>query len=377
MGCGKYQTVWFPSLWRAPSVILERYLIREIVKPLLAASGLLVSIFLIFRTARFMGEVANGTLPVDFVLLLASLKTIVSLEVLLSIALHLSVVVALGRLYADSEMTALHACGVSPMKILQVVCWLSALLAVVVACLSLYGRPWAYQKIYWLQKQASLDFDITKLEPGRFHEEQPGDRVIFVSHFDAEQNRVGGVFIQSDFGDRVQVISAKQAYQETDGASGDRIIVCVNARVYELHRDGGENLLGEFDELRLIVEEPEIRPVGYKRKAASTLYLARSDSVQDVAELQWRLSTPVSTLLLGLLGFPLSRAEARKGKYAKLLAAVIVYSVYYNLSVMLRTLVEQQTIEMFPGIWWANGLLAVLVVLLLWSPARIMWARPR
>ncbi len=358
-------------------MILERYLIREIAKPLLAAAGLLVTIFMVFRTARFMGDVASGVLPVDFVLLLAWLKTVVSLEILLSIALHLSVVVALGRLYADSEMTALHACGVSPMKILQVVGWLSALLAAVVACVSLYGRPWAYQKIYWLQKQASLDFDITKLEPGRFHKEQPGNRVIFVTRFNAEQNRVEGVFIQNESGGTVEVISAKQAYQEVDGATGDRVIVCVHAHVYELPRQGGENLLGRFDELRLVVEEPEMKPVGYKRKAASTVHLAGSDSIQDIAELQWRLSTPVSTLLLGLLGFPLSRAEARKGKYAKLLAAVIVYSVYYNLSVMLRTLVEQQTIGMFPGIWWANALLAVLVLFLLWSPARMMWARPR
>lgn len=369
--------MWCTSLERAPTVILERYLIREIVKPLLVASGLLATIFMIFRTAGFMGDVARGVLPADFVLLLASLKTVVSLEVLLSIALHLAVVVALGRLYADSEMTALQACGVSPMKILQVVCWLSALLALVVACLSLYGRPWAYQKIYWLQKRASLDFDITKLEPGRFHEEQPGDRVIFVTRFNAKQNRVEGVFIQNELGGTVQVISAKQAYQEVDATTGDRIIVCVNAHVYELPRNGGNNLLGEFDELRLIVDEPEMKPVGYKRKAASTLHLARSDSVQDIAELQWRLSTPISTMLLGLLGFPLSRAEARKGKYAKLLAAVLVYSVYYNLSVMLRTLVEQQSIGIFPGIWWANGLLALLVVVLLWSPARMIWARPQ
>lgn len=358
-------------------MILERYLVREIVKPLLATAGLLVSIFLIFRTARYMGDVANGVLPIDLVLRLASLKTVVSLEILLSIALHLSVVVALGRLYADSEMTALHACGVSPMKILRIVCWLSALLAVLVASLSLYGRPWAYEKIYWLQKQASLDFDITTLEPGRFHEEQPGDRVIFVSRLNEEQRRAEGVFIQKELDGVVQVISAKQAYQEVDEATGDRILVCVGAQVYELPRNGGDNLLGRFDELRLIMEEPQMEPVGYKRKAASTFHLAGSDSIQDIAELQWRLSTPVSTLLLGLLGFPLSRAEARKGKYAKLLAAVLVYTVYYNVSVMLRTLVEQHTIGIFPGIWWANGLLAGLVVALLWSPARMIWARPR
>ena len=98
------------------------------------------------------------------------------------------------------------------------------------------------------------------------------------------------------------------------------------------------------------MKEPEIEPVGYKRKAALTTHLANSDSTEDIAEFQWRLSTTLSTVLLGLLGFPLSRAEARQGKYSKLLAAVFVYAVYYNLNVMAKTWVEQGVVGPFPGI---------------------------
>ena len=299
------------------------------------------------------------------------LKSVIALDVLLPIALHLSVVVALGRLYTDSEMTALSACGVSPTRVLRVVCWVSLLVAVVVGCLSLYVRPWAYEMRYWLQNQAIAEFDMNRIEAGRFYKTQLGNHVIFIEQFDRERNRMKGVFIQTEYGNTVRVISAKQAYHQIDEPNRGGELVCLEAQVYELPRNGKEVVVGQFDTLRLQLEDPEISPVGYKRKAASTGQLADSSSVMDIAELQWRLSTPLSAFLLGLLGFPLSRAEARQGKYAKLLVAVLIYAGYYNLSLVAKTWVEQGVVGAVPGIWWVHALLACLLSAMILYP---VWA---
>jgi lipopolysaccharide export system permease protein len=96
--------------------------------------------------------------------------------------------------------------------------------------------------------------------------------------------------------------------------------------------------------------------------------LARSDKSKDIAELQWRLSTPLSTILLALLGVPLSRASPRQGKYAKVVAAVLVYAVYYNISAMAKTWVEQGVVGSIPGIWWVQIILAGLLLALLFQP---------
>ncbi|MEE8624197.1 MAG: LptF/LptG family permease, partial [Acidiferrobacterales bacterium] len=239
--------------------------------------------------------------------------------------------------------------------------------------LSLVVRPWAYEQSYWLRARAAVEFDITKLEPGRFHEEQPGNRVIFVEKLNRKQNRVEGVFIQKEYGDIVQVIYAREAYHQVDETTGERILVCLDTHLYELSRNGNGDLIGQFGEVRIVMEEREIEPAGYKRKAASTTHLARSDSTEDIAEIQWRLSTALSTMLLGLLGFPLSRAEARQGKYSKLLLAVLIYAGYYTINVMARTWVEQGVVGALPGIWWVNALLAALVLALLWPTARTIW----
>ena len=75
--------------------------------------------------------------------------------------------------------------------------------------------------------------------------------------------------------------------------------------------------------------------------------------------------------LMGLLAFPLSRARARQGKYAKLRVAVLSYATVYNLIMVAKTWVEKEVVGTIPGIWWVHILLAILVAGLLWG---LSWA---
>lgn len=349
-------------------MIINRYLIREILKPLLAICTILVVIFASYSSSRFLADAAEGALSAQTVLTLILLKTLIALEVLLPIALYLAVVAGLGRLHTDHEMTALTASGVSVIQVLGAVLRLSLVIALLVAGLSLYVRPWAYQESYWLQAQAEAEFTVANLEAGRFYEDSQDNRVIFVERLDRRKNRMRQVFVQSEQGDRSRVIYAQQAYQPPGGPEGLEILVFLNGYLYELDRNGGRDRIVRFQELTLQLGERNVDQIGYKRKAVPTGQLAQSDHLKDIAEFQWRLSTPLAAVLLSLLGVPLSQATPRQGRYAKMLIAVLVYAVYYNLSAMARTWVEQGEVGPVPGIWWVNGLLICVLVILLVHP---------
>ena len=100
--------------FRTLAVIIDRYLIREIVKPLVTVCVMLAVIFISYSLAVHLADAANGLLPANMVVKLVLLKTAIALEVLLPVALYLSVVVALGRLHSDYEMAALAAAGCLP-----------------------------------------------------------------------------------------------------------------------------------------------------------------------------------------------------------------------------------------------------------------------
>ena len=125
------------------------------------------------------------------------------------------------------------------------------------------------------------------------------------------------------------------------------------------------------------LEPKENLQLKYRVKSASTASLAGSDNSEEIAEFQWRLSTPVATVLLAMLGVPLSRSSPRRGKYAKITTAVVIFAVYYNLSALAKKWVEKGILDTLPGIWWIQLLLAGLLLVLLWQPPLLFLRRGR
>src|ERR1700755_1036893 len=136
-------------------MIISRYLLREIVGPLAIVLCVLCVLFTSFGAASFLSDAVNGLLPTDAIVQVISLRTLIALEMLIPIALYLAVVMALGRMYVESEMTALFALGLTPAKLLGIIFGLSLCAAVVVAGLSLVARPWAYSRSHELASIAA------------------------------------------------------------------------------------------------------------------------------------------------------------------------------------------------------------------------------
>jgi lipopolysaccharide export system permease protein len=79
----------------------------------------------------------------------------------------------------------------------------------------------------------------------------------------------------------------------------------------------------------------------------------------------------MATILLALIGVPLSRSSPNRGKYAKITTAVVIFAVYYNLSALTKKWVERGVLDTIPGIWWIQLLLAGLLLVLLWQPTMV------
>jgi len=359
------------------TMIIDRYIMREIVKPTVAVCAILIFIFGCYMASRYLADALTGQLAAGTVILLILLRISIALEVLLPTTLYLSVVVALGRLYKDSEMTALFACGVSLGRVLRPVFYTSLLIAVIVASLSLFIRPWAYSQFFRLREYAKANFDLTRMNEGTFYETENGARIIFAERVERKQEEAARVFIQTEGEDKLQVILAGHAYQTTDRNSGTPILIFADGRLYEFTRLGKEGRVIQFEQSAMPLVPKEEFELKYRVKAVSTGKLLRSADNEEIAELEWRFSTPLATILLALLGVPLSRSSPRRGKYARVTTAVVIFAVYYNLSALVKKWVEKGILETFPGVWSTQLLLAALLMMLLWQRPRMFFRRGR
>lgn len=330
----------------------------------MAICTVLITIFAGYSAVRFLNDAINGLLSGEMVVTLVALKVLIALEVLLPVTLYLAVVLTLSRMYSDYEITALQASGIGQWRIIISVFSLALMLGLVVHQLSLYGRPWAYEKIYELETRGENEFDIAKVEAGRFYE-MGKDLVFFAEELDLAKSKASNVWVWQTGPDKRKVTTAKNAYQIPGLSEGQKAIVFQDGHHYTLNLKTGSDHLVQFQENTLQLASSRVPPAKYRRKAASTEHLSQSKLPADIAELQWRRSTGISTILMALLAIPLSRVAPRRSKYGKVTAAIILFFVFYNLSLIAKTWVEKRLVAPIPGIWWVTSLHAALVLYLL------------
>jgi len=72
----------------------------------------------------------------------------------------------------------------------------------------------------------------------------------------------------------------------------------------------------------------------------------------------------------------LSQSNPRKGKFANLGLAIVIFAFYYQLFVIAKTWVEKGVVSPLLGIWWVPALLAGLTVVLLWRTGEVFYRKP-
>lgn len=356
-------------------MIIQRYLLREIIQPLSVVLLVLATLFTSYGAADFLSNAVNALLPADMIVQLVGLRTLIALEVLIPISLYLSVVMAFGRLYSDSEVTVMFATGLTPARVMGTVFALALTAALVVAALSLIVRPWAYERSHELASLAAASLDTRNMRAGTFYVGSRGDRTIFIGQRAGPNAPGHDVFVQLRLRGIVRIIHADSVEQSPEyGTHTGTTIHLTNARVYDVGRETGSELVMNVKDLVVDLAAPEVEPPEYSSVAAKTRYLASSRVAADIAEFQWRLSTSWSTLLLGLLGVPLSRSRPRAQRFANMGLAILIYAAYYLLFESARTWVQNGVMPPFPGLWWVPALLGIIVIAATLGPsARRRW----
>ncbi len=352
-------------------MILSRHITAEIIKPMVLGIALLVIVFTGYSFAIKLSQAAGGVLPLPLVIKLIGLNSLIAMEVLLPTALYLSIISTLSRLYRDSEMTAMNSAGYSEGHLIRTVAILTLFVAVLVGMVSLYARPWAYRQTYQIEADAQAEFDIRKIEPGQFIEMHDAQYVLFAGGVNRRTGTLSEVFVQTgkgtDTGAKVQVIYAHQGYIPPVGLGASRSFEFRDGYSYVLDPKSSRDTTMKFKQLSIPIPGVE-KDTSYRRKAESSLTLAQSDASKDLAEYQWRLSTPLATLILALVAVPLSRSTPRQGRHISFILAITVYTGLFVLTSAARNWVADGKMPINPGIWSVYALPLLLFAILMWAP---------
>jgi len=340
--------------------ILDRYIFREIAQSWLAVTGVLLFILLTNQFARVLGDVAKDNLPRDAVFQVIGLTALQYMTILVPIALFLAVMLALGRLYRDSEMPAMMACRVGPGGVYRPLILLLIPLATGVGWLAMDVGPRALTAIDRIGAEARRQADLASIEAGKFTGDSADGAVIYAERVTGP-GAVEDVFLQrrSPTGVVEVVVAERGEQQETEDANA-RFLVLFDGRRYVGVPGTAEFRVMEFAEHGIPYRLPAPEQLEKNPETMTTLELLRPVTLEEAAELHWRIGVPLSTVILAILAVPLSRSQPRQGRYGRLAVGLLVFIIYFNLLSAGKAWIEKGSMPVAAGLWWAHALMLML-----------------
>ncbi len=366
-------------------MIIQRYLVKEIMLSFLGTLFVLLLIIIGNTFVRLLGDVSGGSLPVDAIGKLLFFKSFNAAISLSPIALLIGMMLAFGRLYRDHEILALHASGVGPKQFYKGIFLFVAPLTLVIAALVLFVIPNLEQASQDIRSEIKQRPEAAGIPVGEFmHAKVSGKQLtLFVEDIDEENVVMKNVFLHledkknkvdninknagtNSLEDAEMILTGKQALLYIDPESGSRVFKFKDGSLYNNNRESGEFTIFKFAEHGLHIPALKILKSRNLETYSFTKLLNNTDN-ESKAEIHWRLALIFSAPVMALLAFPLSYTTPRQGRYGKLAIGILLYAVYANLIITGQSKIEEGVIPNWLGLWWVHG---IFIMLALWLVRR-------
>jgi lipopolysaccharide export system permease protein len=354
------------------SGIIDRYLLREIFRTFIGVTVVLMLILLGDQFARGLARAAADRIPREAVFQLMGLTTIEYLSLMLPAAFFFAVMLTMGRLYRDSEMAALNACGVGSGRLLKPLLWAGALVAAGLAVLSFDTAPWAARMSAEIRLEGARQVQLTALEPGRFRSASAG-RLVFYARDRNAAGQLTGIFIQQRVEDQVEVVTAARAEQRVSLERNENFLVLYDGIRYSGRPGSAEFRTARFQEHGIPLPIPQRADPSQQRRQMATTALVGTGLAEDSAELHWRIAAPISLLVLTLLAVPLGRTPPRSGRYGRIGFALLVFIIYSNMLSVGRTMIEENAAPAWLGLWWVHLVMLCAGIVMLYLQGGGSW----
>ena len=353
-------------------MLIFRYLAKEVFVTLASLTTILLLIFMSNQFVRYLNRAASGQIPGMIIMKLMMLEMPNLMSLLLPLGFYVALLIAYGRLYAESEMTVLQACGYGPAQLLKHSFIMATVVSVLVTIIMIWVSPIINTERAKLLRTSGVQTLVQLIVPGRFRAESNGKQVFYVESMNRDHSKAKNVFLArqtiKNNNPQWDIVWAERAFAETDPQTMEDYIVLQQGKAYEGAPGQSDYQVAEFEQYKARLPHPKVDGLKNDLRTASLTSLLPFNNPDraKAAELQWRLSIPMMVFVLTLVAVPLSRVNPRSGKYAKLLPAIVLYIAYANFMFIARDWVAAGKIPLWIGMWWLHLGVAGVGLLLIW-----------
>lgn len=306
---------------------LKNELFFNSLSTILILSGIVVAQrgVVVFRLA------SKGIIPNDSILTILVFSLLKYLPILLTLTLFLTILLTLSRWFRDSEMMIWFSSGLGLTSFIRPILFFSLPIILLIGFLSLYLSPWATQKSEEYKAGLKNRDELATISPGSFKESKSKERVFYVEGFGDLGSKVKNVFVQSEQNGKLGIIVSNEGSRVSTNTD-DEYIVLKKGKRYEVNHENNHFTEIKFSDYGFLVEKklPPIIDVN-QVEAMPTILLLMTKGNREIAEFVWRVSLPISGIVLIILAIPLSFINPRSGRSVNIIIAIMIFAIYNNL----------------------------------------------
>jgi len=353
-------------------VILGRYVFREVVPS--ALLGTVLSTFVIFL---------QNSGPIFEILIRSSAKPTaaaylfaLSLPQLLPMTIPfgalVGILIGLGRMSTDGEITAMRAAGVPSQRVILPVMTFALLATAVAGASSIWLTPRATRETYRIANKLMAEQLTAEIQERVFAEQFPNKILyvesvktgpvvqwqnVFIADLTPPEERQSGMREKAD-GPLITV--ARQAIAVPDIKNNQIQLSLRDAITHEVDKDGKsyDQQFPVGDQTLPVSPPAEQRAKGFREMPTRELPWHSRHSpkwLEARIELHKRLALPLGCIALALVGIPLGISSRKSGKSGGYVTAVfLAFFCYYLSFLSLIGLAEQQRIPVWLAAWAPN-----------------------
>ena len=363
--------------------IISRYIFKEIAFSFIIILFVLTFVLLMGKILQIMDLIVNKGISIFTIAKLISFLLPAFMLFTVPIALLIAILIAMGRLSADNEITVLKASGVSLTQIyypVAIASLITFIITIIVGYLLVPQSNFATKRLLFTiaQQNASIgikekvfnaDFKgillyAEKIPPkGDFME----NVLISDNHIKGEQN----------------TILAKKAYLFADADSMTVMLRLENGsihsvspdlknyrkidfKIYDINLDLSSAISGISENSKTSVEMTMGELLEKRRKPGLDKAAIRELAI----EVHKKFSIPLSCIFFGLLALPLGIKSHRAVKSRGVAVAIIVVSIYYLLRIGGEAFVETGYLSPEVGVWTPNIIFVLFSIYLFYMADR-------
>lgn len=359
------------SILKYQNCRIARYIRRNLVT-LFFAIFFIIGLFVFGnRIVLTVQESFERGIPFQELIPLISFNMIRDVTLIITLSFFLAIILSISQLYKNSEAIVMNSMGLGDKHFIVFIQPTVLLTFIIITFLTIYAVPWAKQQKNIVEEETKNASEFSFITEGEFEVFKQGDIVFYASESKTidtlgEQN-MEEIFIYSTNEEKPMIVLASEARKYIDPRTNSTYLRLKDGIRYQgIPSDANISILN-FDLYDLEIISGELQKslaIYTKIEGKSTVDLIKEGGSYANAELQWRLSQPITVLILSFFGIFLGKTSPRGGKGVNLLIGIVVFMLYNNGLLLAKRAIELGQINLLTGFLGVHLLVLMLLILL-------------